>query len=347
MAQLPRRLIIDARPRGPRGPLAGEQVRGRTILDHLLDLADDVEVSDLPVMIHTRSDESDQVDSWSVGRPSRRFVSALGPPPEGAVVLRTDRIYDSSKLRKAIRRGKDPESAAIWRLDSPLGLQGAEDELERRQTYQPLGRYWALEPARWIARTLAPTSVRPNALTLASALLIIAASAIVLRSQGGWASNLFAAMALALGLVLDTADGHLARLQGSASAFGRWLDGWLDELGDMVLHGSIAWSAFVQTGQPYWLTLGFAYAAGKYLFFVGASSANEGTNIERHAKHTSTSKLSRMIALVRLAGHADLRWHLWIVLAAVGRLDIALVVYAAYFPARCLAMVARKAVARG
>ena len=273
MSQPPRRLIIDARPRGPRGPLAGEQVRGRTILDHLLDLADDVEVSDLPVMIHTRSDEHDQVNSWCAGRPSRRFVPALGPPPEGAVVLRTDRIYDSSKLRKAIRRGKDPESAAIWRLDSPLGLQGAEDELERRQTYQPLGRFWALDPARWIARTLAPTSVRPNALTLASALLVITASAIVLRSHGGWAGNILAAIALALGLVLDTADGHLARLQGSASAFGRWLDGWLDEVGDMVLHGSIAWSAFVQTSQPLWLTLGFVYVAGKYLFFVGASLA--------------------------------------------------------------------------
>ena len=46
--------------------------------------------------------------------------------------------------------------------------------------------------------------------------------------------------------------------------------------------------------------------------------------------------------LVRLAGHADVRWHLWIVLAALGRLDVALVAYAAYFPARALAGAVRK-----
>ena len=38
----------------------------------------------------------------------------------------------------------------------------------------------------------------------------------------------------------------------------------------------------------------------------------------------------------RLAGHADVRWHLWIVLALLGRLDLALVAYAAYFPLRAL-----------
>ena len=32
-------LVIDARPRGPRGLLAAELVLGRSVLDHLLDLA--------------------------------------------------------------------------------------------------------------------------------------------------------------------------------------------------------------------------------------------------------------------------------------------------------------------
>jgi hypothetical protein len=53
------------------------------------------------------------------------------------------------------------------------------------------------------------------------------------------------------------------------------------------------------------------------------------------------------VSLARFAGHADLRWHLWIVLAAVGRLELALVAYAAYYPARSVAMAARKAVHSG
>jgi hypothetical protein len=44
-----------------------------------------------------------------------------------------------------------------------------------------------------------------------------------------------------------------------------------------------------------------------------------------------------------LAGHADVRWHLWIVLAMLGRLDLALVAYALYFPIRAIAGAARKA----
>jgi hypothetical protein len=37
------------------------------------------------------------------------------------------------------------------------------------------------------------------------------------------------------------------------------------------------------------------------------------------------------------------RWHLWIALAALGRLDGALAAYAIYFPARALAGAIRKA----
>jgi phosphatidylglycerophosphate synthase len=349
VSQPPRQLVIDARPRGPSGPLAGERVQGRTILDHLLDLADEVDREHLPVLIHTRADEHPQVLAWSAGRPSNRFVVALGPPPEGAVILRTDRLYDPARLRRAIRRGKDPESAVIWRLDRPHALAGADDELTRRQSYQPLGRFWALEPSRRIARALAPTRVRPNALTLASAFLVLGASVTVALSRPSWVVNVVAASALALGLVLDTADGHLARLQGTSSAFGRWLDSWLDEVCDMALHAAIAWSAFVQTSQPYWLLVSIVYASGKFLFFVGAAEhgAAPPPSSARSTPVVPARRPSRLQALARFAGHADLRWHLWIVLASMGRLELALVAYAAYYPARSVAMAARKAVQRG
>ena len=35
-------LVIDARPRGVRGPLAAEKVLGKSMLDHLLELADEL-----------------------------------------------------------------------------------------------------------------------------------------------------------------------------------------------------------------------------------------------------------------------------------------------------------------
>ncbi len=334
-------LVIDARPRGPRGPLAGERVLGRPVLDHLLDLAGSF--GEGPIAVHARLDEHDRLRQ-AVGDPARgRLRMVTGPPPEDATILRSDRLYDASRLKRAIDRGRDPESAVIWRLDRPRGLDGAEDELIRRRTYQPIGRYWALGPARWLAEALSPTRVRPNAVTIASGALVLAASALVAIGGSSWASRGLASVALALALVLDTSDGHLARLQGTASEFGRWLDANLDELGDMALHASIAWAAFARDGRPVWLVVGMLYAMGKYLFLVGSSS---GSTLEASAGSTSLSlpqPSGRLRSLALLAGHADVRWHLWIVLAMFGRLDLALVAYALYFPIRAIAGAARKA----
>jgi len=347
MARTLRNLVIDARPRGPRGPFAVERVQGRSVLDHLLDLAESVSPPATAVAVHAREDEHKAIRGPVDARPSGRFVLAVGPPPEGSAVLRSDRLYDPSRLRRALQRGKDPESAVIWRLDRPQGLAGADDELTRRRSYQPLGRYWALEPARRLARALAPTRVRPNAVTLSASALFLSGAAAVAFGPSTPVWNFAAAAALAGALVLDTADGHLARLQGTASEFGRWLDAWLDEVGDMALHAAAAWSAYARTGEAGWLVLGMVYAMGKYVFVAGTSGPGAEEGAAGVPALRQPPRPSPVVGAVRLAGHADVRWHLWIVLAAAGRLDMALAAYAVYFPVRALLGAARKAVRRG
>jgi hypothetical protein len=337
-------LAIDARPRGPCGPLAGELVLGRPVIAHLLDLA--LGLADDAVVIHARPEEHRRLQELVADRPAGRVVFAPGPPSEVAAILRTDRLYDPRRLRRAIRSGREPESAVIWRLDRPRGLAGAEAELIRRRTYQPLGRFWALGPARALARRLCPTRVRPNALTLAAAALMLGASAVVAFAPPGTAARVATAVALALALVLDTADGHLARLQGTATEFGRWLDALLDELSDMALHAAIAWAAFARGHAPAWLVLGMLYGMGKYVFLVG-NEGWKGRDDGGTVPVPPAIPASGPKAWTRLAGHADVRWHLWIVLAALGRLEVALVAYAAYFPARTLAGLIRKGVRHG
>jgi hypothetical protein len=338
------RIVIDARPRGPGGTLAEVSVRGTSVLERLVGHARGL--GGEPVVC-AAPDEQGRLGRLLDGR--CEFVA--GPPPADAVVLRTDRLYDPARLRRALRGGRDPETAVIWRLDTPQGLAGAEQELARRESYQPLGRYWALAPARALARALAPTRVRPNAVTLAAAALMLAAAGAVAGEAPGPAARVFVAAALALALVLDTADGHLARLQGTASEFGRWLDAYLDELADMALHAAIAWGAFVRDAHPGWLLIGMLYAMGKYQFLVATTpSAPEPARRDAEAAPTqpgATPRASRLAAAVRLAGHADVRWHLWIVLAAAGRLDAALAAYAFYFPARAFAVAVKKGVRRG
>ena len=75
-------------------------------------------------------------------------VFVNGPPRADAAVLRTDRFYDPARLKRGLRRGRSPESAVLWRLDRPESLSTAEEELTRRLTYQPLGKYWAFPLAR-------------------------------------------------------------------------------------------------------------------------------------------------------------------------------------------------------
>jgi phosphatidylglycerophosphate synthase len=169
-----------------------------------------------------------------------------------------------------------------------------------------------------------------------------AASAIVAFAPPGGSTQWFVAAALAAALVLDTADGRLARLQGTASPFGRWLDNMIDEFADLALHTSIAWACFVGTGNAVWLILGLAFASGKYLFFV-QSTAGEILDHELTAHNiikvdhdrplptVRPVRQQRLRTVVRVLGHADVRWHLWIAFALIGRLDIILAWDAFYF----------------
>jgi phosphatidylglycerophosphate synthase len=345
-------LVIDARPRGMRGPLAAEVVLGKSVLDHLLEVADKLEPGAKPLVIHAREEEHGRLRDLA-GRSVQRGVQLVcGPPRADAAVLRTDRYYDAGRLKRGLRRGRSPESAVLWRLDRPETLALAEEELTRRRSYQPLGKYWAFPLAERLAEWLKASAVRPNAVTLASAGLMLSGGAVVSAGFSGLRARIAVAICLAVALVLDTADGRLARLQGTSSAFGRWLDQVLDELADMVLHAAIAWAAFCREGQPGWLLLGMLYASSKYLFQVQSLLGEElEGERERAADSGGTVQVglkiglaSRLTALVRLIGHADVRWHLWIGLALLGRLDLALVGYACYFALRTTGGALRKAV---
>lgn len=341
----PTGVCIDARVRGPDGPLAIVPLLGRPLVHHLLDAAATLALEQEPIAIHARLDEHQDIQQALAGRERPPCVLCTGPPREGSLILRADRLYDPARLRRAALRGKDIETAAIWRLDGPHGLAGAEAELARRQTYQPLGKYWALTPARLLARLLVPTRIRPNSLTLTACFLMLVASGLVAWSKDAATCRYLASLALALALVLDTADGHLARLQGTSTNFGRWLDAVLDELSDIALHGAIAWSLFSQSDQPAWLLLGFIYVSGKHVFDMANTEWQtiQAPQLASASATCGTSKAASFATrIVRALGHADFRWHLWIALAALGRLDAALIAYSFYYPARALLGAASK-----
>jgi phosphatidylglycerophosphate synthase len=336
--------------------LAAEVVLGKSVLDRLVDLTIALASSGEPVVIHAGPEEHHRFRELASGLAHSGVVFECGPPCDGAAVLRTDRIYDPARLRRVLRRGRSPETAVIWRLDRPESLASVEEELKRRSTYQPLGRYWAFPLADRLAERLLETSIRPNTLTLVAAGLMLSAAGVIAAGISGWTGRIAVAVCLSLALVLDTADGRLARLQGTSSALGRWLDQVLDELADLALHAAIAWAAFARDGRPIWLVLGIVYASGKYLFLVQSLLGNEleqgwseivapAQSPDRGTRCGRAGAVGeRMTGLVRGIGHADFRWHIWIVLALMGRLDVGLAIYANYFAVRALGGAVRKGV---
>lgn len=331
MAAQPVRLVIDARPRGPRGLLASEIVLGKSVLGHLIDLAADLGGPGGPVVVHAREEEYGPLRELARERPPRGLMFVSGTPRAHEAVLRTDCLYDRGRLRRSLRRGRSPETAVLWRLDRPEALCKADEELTRRLTYQPLGKYWAFPLAERLADWLRSTVIRPNLLTMTAGALMLTAAGIVATQADSWIIRSIVALALATALVLDTADGRLARLQGTSSALGRWLDQVLDELADLALHAAIAWAAFGRDGRPVWLGLGMLYASAKYLFLIQSHFGNELELGIGQAPATGPSHRTQQgfrkktgaarwtVGLVRIIGHADLRWHLWIVLAVLGR----------------------------
>jgi phosphatidylglycerophosphate synthase len=78
---------------------------------------------------------------------------------------------------------------------------------------------WLVAPWRWVT---------PNRLTTAAFLIGIGAAACFSRGTYGWL--LAGALLFHLSFVLDCMDGKIARLNGSGSVFGSWLDYVFDRL---------------------------------------------------------------------------------------------------------------------
>jgi hypothetical protein len=106
----------------------------------------------------------------------------------------------------------------------------------------------------------------------------------------------------------------------------------------------VAWSAYTASGQAGWLVAGMAYAMSKYVFFASNTIWHEAApRPEKGRAIGSAGNVSLARRVAHLAGHADVRWHAWIVLAVLGWLRFELIAFAAYYALRAVAGALRKA----
>ena len=133
-----------------------------------------------------------------------------------------------------------------------------------RLVNRPLGRV--------LAATAAALRVSPNQLTAFSGLLVVAAGAVLVTQPPGPLVGGAAALLLVLSFAVDSADGQLARLLGSGSHLGEWLDHLVDAGKAVVLHGAVL-VAVLRFGQlPLaWLAFPLLFQLVSTLVFAGGT----------------------------------------------------------------------------
>ncbi|MCH1882705.1 CDP-alcohol phosphatidyltransferase family protein [Agrococcus sp. ARC_14] len=127
---------------------------------------------------------------------------------------------------------------------------------------RPLGRP--------LAATAATLGMTPTQVTLVSGACTFAGIAAIALLPIAWWSSVLIAVLLVLGYALDSADGQLARLTGSFSHSGEWLDHMFDAAKAVTIHLAVlaAWLRYPVL-DPRLLIVPAAFAAIASTFFFG------------------------------------------------------------------------------
>ncbi|MDS1271966.1 CDP-alcohol phosphatidyltransferase family protein [Lipingzhangella sp. LS1_29] len=126
----------------------------------------------------------------------------------------------------------------------------------REQTYKRRDAWWTVllvDPvaARLVTVTANRTSITPNQLTVMAALLGLAAAACFATASPGWL--VVGALLFHASFIVDCMDGKVARLKGTGSVFGMWLDFLFDRIRDVVCAAALLGGQFAATGNPVFL----------------------------------------------------------------------------------------------
>ncbi len=131
-----------------------------------------------------------------------------------------------------------------------------------RRINRPAGRIVAAAANTW--------SMTPNQATAVSATLSASAIALIALARPSVSSGIAIAVLLALGYVMDSVDGQLARLRGGGSTAGEWLDHTVDSFKTVSLHLAvlISWFRWPTFADDRWLLvpIGFTIVAAVTFF---------------------------------------------------------------------------------
>ncbi len=125
----------------------------------------------------------------------------------------------------------------------------------------------ALKIAHRIAEVLAKTEIRPEQITILR-FIIAAPASVYFFSRGKYLYNVVGLAIYMLLAILDWVDGHLARISGRTSDWGKWLDETSDRVLMLLVLASIFYAGMVSDDGRTWIGLSVVFFP--VLFFLTA-----------------------------------------------------------------------------
>lgn len=170
-----------------------------------------------------------------------------------------------------------------------------------RATYKARDSWWTVllvDPvAGRLVRAAAPYRwLSPNRLTGAAFLLGLGAAAAFLAGSGGWL--VAGAVLYHLGFVVDCMDGKIARLRGTGSIFGGWLDFVLDRVRVVLCTVALSAGQWRETGADVFLfvAIGVVFLALFGYVNGAATDAARAQLAQRRGSETDDAALLRDVS---------------------------------------------------
>ncbi|SEG34327.1 CDP-alcohol phosphatidyltransferase [Thermomonospora echinospora] len=136
------------------------------------------------------------------------------------------------------------------------------------------------------------TSITPNQLTAVAFAFGLAAAGCFALAAPGWLA--LGALLYHVGFVVDCMDGKIARLKGTGTTFGAWLDFMLDRVRDSLCAVALTGGQYARTGQVAYLYAGMAVLALDMFRYVNGPQIVKA----RRAMRTATAAARRRAAAV-------------------------------------------------
>ncbi|MFI9559792.1 CDP-alcohol phosphatidyltransferase family protein [Nonomuraea endophytica] len=143
----------------------------------------------------------------------------------------------------------------------------------RERTYKPRDAWWTVflvDPlaGRLVVAAANRTSITPNQVTWAAFVLGLGSAACFVMGDWSWLAA--GAVMYHLSFVLDCVDGKIARLKGTGTVFGGWLDYVFDRIRVLACAVALMWGQYRLTGQDLYLILGILVVFLDMLRYVDA-----------------------------------------------------------------------------